>query len=46
MGDEITTDIFNDEGFELISLRATGMSCILEKLNFNYEQQVFPFLRC
>ncbi len=31
-------------GFELVSFHAAGMSCILEKLSFSFEQQSFPYL--
>ncbi|CAD7941739.1 unnamed protein product [Amoebophrya sp. A25] len=32
------------DGFELISLHAWNMSCVLEKVNFSFEQQNFPYL--
>ncbi|CAD7956573.1 unnamed protein product [Amoebophrya sp. A120] len=32
------------EGFELVSLHAWNMSCILEKVHFSFEQQNFPYL--
>eukprot|EP00392_Amoebophrya_sp_AT5.2_P002063 g2068.t1 len=32
------------QGFELVSLHAWSMSCILEKVNFSFEQQTFPYL--